>query len=358
MSTEQTTSSPKQRLEVPMDQGKSASATSSNTSLGSNKTIIVPDNDLSPKDIAEAIAMYKRRNKREHTQSGDNGSSSNKKQRPLLSPSADQLYKNARNTLGKWARFDTMVLGLEKYTAFGEHIVPPTLQVNKPLSFSFQHFSFITNGKFFHFSPLITFTYSASHSLSPQIKNAIPNGMGDERLIQLWKDTVMSCEKGLLEAQLEYARRASAQNKALYDEAMVKLKSALGDDNSTYQQCAAAAKTCAEIHRTREHNKQLKHWTQALTYHESLRIGKTRKPAGKPKRSKQNRASSSADPTPGTSRDNGPHDNNGRTTMRAQRRLPQRQGNNRGRQRNGKRNNGPDANTLAKAISVALQIDN
>ncbi len=329
MSTEQPpqpqTSPEMDTLDVQMAAAR-LSAASSNTSVASGRTVIVPEDlNISPQVLAEALNMYQQRNKRQRTNSGDEDQSSSKKKRPLMGEIADALYKKARNSLGKMSRHHAMLQGLNKYIAFGDHIVPPSMKVDIFSSLHFLSLYLNNTTQNSVFPP----TNPWSQYLSIQVKNTIPNGMGDERLSEIWNEIVKATERRFLEAQIEYATRVRDHNEGVYNDSISKLKTELGSDNDTYQQCIAAAERCSEIHRTREQGKQMKQWTLALTLLDAGAVSRGRNNrANKPKR--QNQRGNNGAPTAGPSNPS-PRGDNGRTTMRAQRRLPGNNQNNRGR---------------------------
>ncbi len=315
-----------------------ASETPSTTSMTSDVTVITPDNlQVTPQVIAEALVLYQQHqkgNKRQRSESGNNEQNSSKKQRPNLAPTADALYKKARNSLGKVAKHEAMAQGLRRYGGFGEHIVPQIMKVSKHLFLSHLHLS--TLHKCPCFSPPIL-TCSLYLCLPTQVKNSIPNGMGDDKLCQDWKNIKTTCEKHLLKSQLAYAERVASENKAVYDTAIQNLSREL-NDQETLTSCLAATRTCAEVHRTREQQKQMKMWTEALSNYESE--GAVRKLRKKKQPRRQNRRDNNDDaPQPGPSNGRYPRQNNGRTFRRAQRRLPASYQNNRGRQQGNNNNN-------------------
>ena len=327
---QQTTEERTDLLAEQLQDARLVSASSSTTSIGSGVTVIAPaQTPISPQVIAEALQLYQQRNKRQRTNSGDpqNGDSS-KKKRPLLSPAADTLYKKARNAFGKVAKHEAMAQGIRRYKGFGEHIVPATIKVSEQL---FLSISYLSQFKL-ECAPLTQslLIKLASFCLPKQIKNSIPTGMGDEQLIKEWKDIKMATEKRLMESQLSYALRVAAINRQTYDEAISGLKN-LVNDEEIYQNCLAATRTCAEVHRVREQNKQMKMWTEALTNYETQGTVKKARKGNKPQGKRNNRRDNTSSAIPGPSAWL-PRQNNGRPVRHAQRRLPATFQNNRGRQ--------------------------
>ncbi len=176
--------------------------------------------------------------------------------------------------------------------------------------------------------------------------------MEDKAYLQRHKDCIMACEANLLEAELDYAERMYDLNKTACEKALLELQTKLGaDNNDVYQENLAAAKTCAESHRVREHEKQKKQWTEALSRQETSSLGLKRRPKNPPTRKPRSNAPDAQKAGPSGWTPN----NNGRQYLRAQRRLP---GNNgpRGRpQATTSRNNAdPDTETLAQAVHIAI----
>ncbi len=310
-------------------EGTGLSSATSSTSLASNDTIVSAGQTppVTPEIIADALAIFQMRNKRQRTISGNANQNTNKKQRPNMGPEAEALYKKARNSLGKVAKHEAMVQGLRRYGGFGEHIVPQIMKVSNIKIDTLTSLSSLTHCNLVPTSfnlPLLLFC------LHTQVKNSIPLGMGDDKLCQDWKEIKITCEKNLLRSQLQYAQRVASQNQTLYDKTLSELKTAL-NDQEILDSCIAAARTCAEVHRTREQQKQMKMWTEALSNYETQ--GMVRKPRrnnrSQPKRPMR-RDNNAAAPQTGPQ---GwlPRRNNGRQFRRAQRRLPPNPQDTRGR---------------------------
>ncbi len=345
-------------LEVAMNNLRTSE---SSTSMDSNVTqVIVPQGPLymNPQmaaDFQEFLASKEAKRKRKPSGPGQ----PTKKQRPALSKDVDDIYKRARNAMGRQAKFHAQVLGLRKYQNFGEHLVTPPNQVSLtqfPTTFDL---SFPCIVKTIVFQPPPLFSTLNLHSLyfvSLQVKNVVPNGITDEAYLKNHREAVKACEKRLLAAELDYAERMYNHNTKLVDEALAELKTKLGEDSDMYKDCLAAANTCADIHRRNEHSKQTKYWSQALSQNEATGLGMAGRKQ-KPPQQKRRPVAQQQEPTAGPS---GLQQRDNRTIVRARRRLvPNSNNTQRGRQpRNNQREASPDSRTMAQAMKIAKILKN
>ena len=351
------------------DAMNSLRASDSTTSIDSGRTVIMQQGPLQmdPARFAkfqqfcawekEQEKNAAKRKRQESGQAGKKAESKRLKKRPSLSPEADALYKAARNALGRQARFHAQLLGLQKYPKFGDHLVPPTHQVSLSTLLFTNLYSptqvsvFIPNIHCHCF----TLSYTSLYFLLIQVRNSVPAGITDRTYLANHGEAIRKCEKSLLDAEIEYAQRMYKLNSEDSAKALSQLSDMIGADSAEYKDCLAAANRCADIHRGKEHQKQTKNWTEALSRHEAVGLGyngrKGTQQKQKPKRSvaQQPQASSSG----ASSRpDNRP-------TLNARRRLPSTTNNTRGRHQAGNRrkNGGLNANNLQKAIDMVLSLD-
>ncbi len=343
------------KLEVAMQQLRTSE---SSTSMDSNVTqVIVPTGPLymSQKMMEDFQAfMASKEAKRKRKPSGPGQPA--KKQRPSLTKEIDDIYKRARNAMGRQAKFHAQMLGLRKYNSFGDHLVTPPNQVSLCVISPLHLFSPPTGVKtnlFFSTLSLTTIDLHSLYFVSLQVKNVVPAGITDEAYLKNHREATKQCEKRLLAAELDYAERMYNQNTAAVNAALNELKAKLGADSTEYKDCLAAANTCADIHRKAEHQKQTKYWSLALSQNEATGLGITgRKKTQQTQKKRPVAQQPQTEPAAGPS---GIQERDNRTFVRARRRLVPNNGNNaqRGRQRNNQRDNSPDARTMAQAMKIA-----
>ena len=196
-----------------------------------------------------------------------------KRGRPNIPSNIEDLYKRARNSRVRAAKYLANEVMLRKYLNHSEHIAPSNMKV----------------------------------------KTTPPFGVDDPTVKQDWLDIIKTAERSMLLSQIEYLKKVAAQEEANAELLLSQIKAKLGPNLGPYEESQAASATVASRIRGAELQKLRFRWVHDIQKLETEKIGLTIPPKGKGrgKKSPQPKGKQSG-PTPGTSQ---------RRTAKGKRRL-------------------------------------
>lgn len=183
-----------------------------------------------------------------------------KRGKPNIPPEVETLYKQARNSRTRAAKYMANEMMLRKYMGHSEHIAPNNMK----------------------------------------IRTTPPFGADDPQVRKQWANIISTAEKSMLECQASYLRTLIATEESKAEMALSKAKAQLGPNIAAYGEADAASVAVATRVRAAEIQKLRYRWVHDVQRHETEKIGLPLPPKGKGKGKKsppKGKATSRKEPT-------------------------------------------------------------
>ena len=200
------------------------------------------DRDPSPGPSSSnvRITLDNDTNKRKRTNTGPAGQAP-KRGRPNIPQEVERLYKQARNSRTRAAKYQANETMLRKYLGHNEHLAPNNMRV----------------------------------------RTVPPFGADDPTVQKQWADIIEVAEKSMLDCQATYLRSLIASEEAKAELALSQVKAQLGPNISAFEEADAASVAVATRVRAAEIQKLRYRWVHDVQRHETQKIGLPISPKGK-----------------------------------------------------------------------------
>ena len=186
------------------------------------------------------ITLDNETNKRKRTNTGPAGQAP-KRGRPNIPQEVEKLYKQARNSRTRAAKYQANETMLRKYLGHNEHIAPNNMRV----------------------------------------RTTPPFGGDDPAVQKQWAEIIETAEKSMLECQASYLRTLIASEEAKAEFALSQAKAQLGPNIAAFEEADAASVAVATRVRAAEIQKLRYQWVHDVQRHETQKIGLPIVPKGK-----------------------------------------------------------------------------